>query len=166
MFILWYVYIWLNNATWHVFKIFVIVILIKIQIVSFTGLDSSGFGTVIRNDRGEVMAAMFAKGLAVQCSEEAEMLAYQKAIEFAMDAGFAGLVIEGDNTNVMHAISSLKADRSLIGMWWVIFSKWFAVCTGWIFAAREEQAIRSLMCLHNILELFQMICIWWKTYLH
>lgn len=78
---------------------------------------------MIRNDRGEVMAAMFAKGLAVQCSEEAEMLAYQKAIEFAMDAGFAGLVIEGDNTNVMHAISSLKADRSLIGMWWVIFSK-------------------------------------------
>lgn len=115
MFLLWYVCIWLNNATWHVFKIFVIVVLIKIQIVLFTGLDRSGFGAVIRNDRGEVMAAVFAKGLAVQCSEEAEMLACRKAIEFTMDDGFSEPVIEGGNTNVMHAISSLKADQSLIG---------------------------------------------------
>ena len=58
---------------------------------------------------------MFAKGLAVQCSEEAEMLACRKAIEFTMDDGFSEPVIEGGNTNVMHAISSLKADQSLIG---------------------------------------------------
>nr|XP_023912828.1 uncharacterized protein LOC112024424 [Quercus suber] len=64
----------------------------------FTGLDKSGFGAVIRNDKGEVMAAMSAKGPAVQCSEEAEMLACRKAIEFAMDAGVSELVIEGDNT--------------------------------------------------------------------
>ena len=61
------------------------------------------------------MAAVFAKGLAVQCSEEAEMLACRKAIEFTMDDGFSEPVIEGGNTNVMHAISSLKADQSLIG---------------------------------------------------
>ena len=58
-----------------------------------TSLDRSSFGVVIRNDKGEVMAAMSAKGLAMHCSEEAELLACRKAIEFAMDVGFSELVI-------------------------------------------------------------------------
>ena len=61
------------------------------------------------------MAAMVAKGPEVFCSEEAELLACRKAIEFAMDAGFSGFVIEGDNSTVMHAISSPNADQSLLG---------------------------------------------------
>ena len=81
----------------------------------FTGLDRSGFGAVIRNDKGEVMAAMSAKGSVVHCSEEAELLACRKAIEFALDAGFTELVIKRDNSNVMHALSSLMADQYLLG---------------------------------------------------
>ena len=61
------------------------------------------------------MAAMVAKGPEVFCSEEAELLACRKAIEFAMDAGFSEFVIEGDNSTVMHAISSPNADQSLLG---------------------------------------------------
>ena len=56
----------------------------------FSSLDKSGFGAVIRNDKGEVMAA---KGPAVFCNEEAEFLACRKAIEFAMDAGFFEFII-------------------------------------------------------------------------
>ncbi|XP_030969686.1 uncharacterized protein LOC115989964 [Quercus lobata] len=48
--------------------------------IVFSGLDRSGFGAVIRNDKGEVMAAMLAKGPSVFCSEEVELLAFMQAI--------------------------------------------------------------------------------------
>ena len=81
----------------------------------FSGLNRSGFGAIIHNEKGEVMAAMAAKGPEVFCSEEAELLVCRKAIEFAVDAGFSELVIEGDNSSAMTAISTLKIDRSLLG---------------------------------------------------
>ena len=81
----------------------------------FSCLNRFGFGAVIRNDKGEVMAAMAAKGPEVFCSEEVELLACRKAIEFAVDAGFSEFVIEGDNILAMSAISTLKLDQSLLG---------------------------------------------------
>ena len=53
------------------------------------------------------MAAMEAKGPEVFCSEEAELFASRKAIKFVVDAGFSELVIEGDNSSTMKAISAL-----------------------------------------------------------
>ena len=38
-----------------------------------------------------------------------------RAIEFAVDVGFSRLIIEGDNNNVVHAISSSVEDTSLFG---------------------------------------------------
>ena len=61
------------------------------------------------------MAAMSARGLAVHSSEEDELLTCRKAVEFAIDAGFSKLVLEGDNVNVMQAISSQEANISLLG---------------------------------------------------
>ena len=58
---------------------------------------------------------MVAKGLEVFYSKEVELLACRKAIEFAVDAGFSELVIEGDNNSAMTAISTLKIDQSLLG---------------------------------------------------
>ena len=81
----------------------------------FSGLDRTGFKAVIRNDKGELMAAMLAKGPSVFCNEEAELLACRKAIEFATDAGFSEFIVEGDNSTVMQAISSLNDDESLMG---------------------------------------------------
>ena len=78
----------------------------------FSCLNRSGFGVVIRNDKREVMAA---KGPKVFCSEEAELLACRKAIEFAVDARFSKFVIEGDNSLAMSTISTLKIDQSLLG---------------------------------------------------
>nr|POF27312.1 hypothetical protein CFP56_25568 [Quercus suber] len=80
--------------------------------VVFSGLNRSGFGAIIRNEKGEVMAI---KGLEVFCTEEAELLACRKAIEFAVDVGFSELVIEGDNNSTMTAISTVKIDQSLLG---------------------------------------------------
>ena len=67
---------------------------------------------MIRNGKGEVMVA---KGPKVFYNEKAELLACRKAIKFAMDAGFSEFVIEGDNSSVMNAISSLMEDQSLLG---------------------------------------------------
>ena len=61
------------------------------------------------------MAAMTTNGLAVSSSDEAELLACRKAIEFVVDARFLKLVIKGDNVNVIHAISSPFANQSLMG---------------------------------------------------
>ena len=61
------------------------------------------------------MAAMSARGLAVHSSEEDELLTCRKAVEFAINVGFSKLVLEGDNVNVMQAISSQEANISLLG---------------------------------------------------
>ena len=81
----------------------------------FVEAKRTGFGAIIRNDKGEVMAAMSTRGPPVSSSEEAELLACRKAVEFTTDAGFSELVIEGDNSNVMKALSSSLVDQSLLG---------------------------------------------------
>nr|XP_023876930.1 uncharacterized protein LOC111989372 [Quercus suber]XP_023878530.1 uncharacterized protein LOC111990982 [Quercus suber] len=78
----------------------------------FSTLNSSGFGAVISNKKCEVMAA---KGPKVFCSEEVELLECRKAIEFVVDVGFSELVIEGDNSSTMKAISYLQDDHSMLG---------------------------------------------------
>lgn len=72
----------------------------------FADLNCSGFGAIICNERGEVIAAMSTKGPLVANNKEAEILAYQQALEFSIDFGFTELIIEGDNANVMRSLSS------------------------------------------------------------
>ena len=60
------------------------------------------------------MAAMFAAGLSTENNEEAKLLAYRKSLEFTVDAGFTSLIIEGDNVNVIQAISSSLPNHSLL----------------------------------------------------
>lgn len=55
----------------------------------FEDLNATGFSAVIRNEKGEVLAALAARGPPVSDPEEAEVLACRKALEFAVDAGFA-----------------------------------------------------------------------------
>ena len=81
----------------------------------FSELNGSGVGVIIRNCKGEVMAAMTAKGPPVGGSEEAEILACRRALEFAIDAGFTDLIVEGDNAAVMSSLSSSGADLSRLG---------------------------------------------------
>ncbi|XP_075645026.1 uncharacterized protein LOC142616018 [Castanea sativa] len=74
----------------------------------FADNTNSGLRAVIKNSRGEVMAAMTAKGPAVQSSEEAELLACRKVMEFATDIGLTTLIVEGDSVNAMRSITSTK----------------------------------------------------------
>ena len=75
----------------------------------------TGFGVLIHNEKGEVLAALATRGPPVSDPEEAEVLACRKALEFAIDAGFAKLLIEGDNVLVMRNISSSQSNGSRLG---------------------------------------------------
>ena len=81
----------------------------------FSDQQCSGFGAIIQNAQGEVMAGMSVKGPFVRNSEEAEALACQKAVIFAMEAGFSEIVLEGDNVTVMKTISDVSSQNSLLG---------------------------------------------------
>ena len=48
---------------------------------------------VIRNEKGEVMAALVVQGGAVCDSEEVEVMVCYKALEFAIDAGFTEIML-------------------------------------------------------------------------
>ena len=61
------------------------------------------------------MAAMTATGQKANSSDEAELLACRRSMEFAVDAGFTKLIIEGDNVNIMQAISLSHSNCSLLG---------------------------------------------------
>ena len=80
------------------------------------------------------MAAMTACGQAVHTSEEAKLLTCRRALEFAVDAGFYRLIIEDDNSNVTHAISSSAENNSLFGnvvddiRHLIRGLHWFAIC--------------------------------------
>ena len=81
----------------------------------FEDLSCSGVGAIIRNDKGEAMASMSARGPPVYDSEEAEILACRKAMEFATDAGFTELIVEGDNAVVMQTVMAPGAIQSRLG---------------------------------------------------
>ena len=88
---------------------------LNFDVAIFDELNASGFGAVIRNEEGEVMAAMAAKGPPVSGSEEAEVLACRNALEFAVDAGFTELLVEGDNVSVMQRILRSQPNGSRLG---------------------------------------------------
>ncbi|KAL0005020.1 hypothetical protein SO802_012581 [Lithocarpus litseifolius] len=97
----------------------------------FLELSYSVVGAVIRNARGEVMAAMSERGPSVVDSTEAKILACRKALAFAIDAGFTDLIIEGDNENVMKLVSASGVDLSRLGH--IIQDiKWFAQGLRWM----------------------------------
>ena len=43
------------------------------------------------------------------------MLACRRAVEFAMEAGFTEIILEGDNVNVMKAIMASSTNSSRLG---------------------------------------------------
>lgn len=82
---------------------------------TFPSLNCSGLGAMICNEKGEVMAALLARGPPMANSEEAKTIVCRKVLESAIDARFFELVIEGDNKIVMTSISSASSNLSRIG---------------------------------------------------
>ena len=79
------------------------------------GWTETGIGAIIRNEKGEVMAAMSAVRPSAENNEESELMVYKRSLEFAVDVGFTSLIIEGDNANVIQTISSSLPNHSILG---------------------------------------------------
>ena len=102
-----------SDSVWHpppdsAFKL-------NFDVAVFSKLSCSGVGAMIQNEKGEVMAAMSAKGPHVVDSAVAEVIACRRALEFACEAGFTDLVVEGDNLSVMKSLAASKTDHSWLG---------------------------------------------------
>ena len=76
---------------------------------------TSRVGAIIRNDRGEVMAVLSAKGPPVMGSEEAEIFACCRAVELVVECRFLELVLERDNQALMDALNKRKGLSSWLG---------------------------------------------------
>ena len=81
----------------------------------FLDQHCSGFGVIIRNSSGGVMVGMSVKGPYMNSSEEVEVLACQKAMEFLREVGFSRVIIEGDCLYVRRTLSVSKKNSSLLG---------------------------------------------------
>ena len=77
---------------------------------------ASGYGVVIRNEKGEVMASLAAKGGVVMDSEKVEVMACRKALEFVIDTGFMEIILEGDGALVMQMVSQVQPNLSQLGL--------------------------------------------------
>ena len=78
---------------------------LNFDVAIFNDINAFDFGIVICNELGEVMATMTVKGPPVSNSEEAEVLARRKGLEFALDLGFVELIMKGDNATIMQTIA-------------------------------------------------------------
>ena len=85
------------------------------DVAVFSDQHCSGFGAIIRNSSGGVMVGMSMKGPYVNSSEEVEVLACRRALEFSRKVGFSRVIIEGDCLNVMRALSVSTENSSLLG---------------------------------------------------
>uniref|UniRef100_A0A7N2R7L0 RNase H type-1 domain-containing protein n=1 Tax=Quercus lobata TaxID=97700 RepID=A0A7N2R7L0_QUELO len=81
----------------------------------FLDPPASGYGMIIRNDKGEVMTAYSVQGPLAADSGEMEILACCYALEFALDLSFHDLFIEGDNASVMRSIADFGNYSSRFG---------------------------------------------------
>ena len=83
--------------------------------VVFTDTESSGFGVVIRNNIGAMMATLSTKGPPVANSEEAKILACRRALEFVVEARFQEVVVEGDNATITRGLTATSPNKSMLG---------------------------------------------------
>ena len=67
----------------------------------FNERDEAGIGVIIRNPRGEVMAALSEKIQKPPSAEILELLAAKRAVRFSLETGFNKSVIEGDSKSVI-----------------------------------------------------------------
>ncbi|KAI5313850.1 hypothetical protein L3X38_043026 [Prunus dulcis] len=63
-----------------------------------------GIGTVVRNDKGEVMVAMAFSLASATSSKHAEIMAFLFGMKFARDAGFSSILIESDSQGVVNDV--------------------------------------------------------------
>ena len=87
----------------------------------FSDLKAVGFGAIIRDEKGVVVAALSRKFHAPLGAVEAEAKAAEMGVQFAKDIGVREIILEGDSLNVYRALQGLSApppsvDAVILGM--------------------------------------------------
>ena len=88
---------------------------LNFDVAVFSNTPTSSFGAIIRNGMDEVMTGLSTRGPYVASSKEGEVLECRKSLEFAIDAGFREIVLEGDNATVIKSLMSPRVNRSRLG---------------------------------------------------
>ena len=88
---------------------------LNFDVAVFSNTPTSSFGAIIRNGMDEVMTGLSTRGPYVASSKEGEVLKCRKSLEFAIDAGFREIVLEGDNATVIKSLMSPRVNRSRLG---------------------------------------------------
>ena len=81
----------------------------------FSESGEAGIGVVVRNAKGEVIAALAEKILYPGSVEVLEALAARRAVNFIVELGIAGSEFEGDSELVCRALRSTELGHSSIG---------------------------------------------------
>ena len=81
----------------------------------FNERDEAGIGVIIRNPRGEVMAALSEKIQKPPSTEILELLATKRAVRFSLETGFNKSVFEGDSELVIKSLRHGGYENSLGG---------------------------------------------------
>ena len=71
----------------------------------FAESDQAGIGVVVKNNRGQVVAAIAEKIAKPESAEVLEVLAARRAVQFVLELGFAHSMFEGDATTVIKALT-------------------------------------------------------------
>ena len=81
----------------------------------FEGLEEAGIGVIVRNDRGEVLAALSEKIPYLGSVSLVEVLAARRAIQFFMELGITQSIFEGDSEIVYKAFKISDVGQFSIG---------------------------------------------------
>ena len=71
----------------------------------FAESDQAGIGVVVKNNRGQVVAAIAEKIAKPESAEVLEVLAARRAVQFVLELGFAHSMFEGDAATVIKALT-------------------------------------------------------------
>jgi hypothetical protein len=81
----------------------------------FEDINKIGVGVVIRNDKGDFLAALSSLENWGSSPEDAEAIAATKAISFAASICLFDVILEGDSLNLMRALKDVNPNLSRIG---------------------------------------------------
>lgn len=89
--------------------------LFKINVDGAFTKERAGIGMVIRDSTGALEPVMVENIENCFDAEQAETLAFLKALLFARDFGFIHIILEGDSSNVVNKINNTQPDFSMLG---------------------------------------------------
>ncbi|XP_075655096.1 uncharacterized protein LOC142625299 [Castanea sativa] len=81
----------------------------------FNDLNEAGVGVVVRNERGDVKAALSEKIAMPSSVEVVEMLVAKRASIFAKELGFRNVRFEGDAEGVVRSIREEDSSNAIVG---------------------------------------------------